>query len=383
MADDKKEPTDQERIEQHRMGDITILADPGTEIEVRQLRHAFHFGTAISRKMWEDDVDPEDQAQYLKILKENFNAAVPENAGKWYHIERKPGQYRYEDLDRMLAWCEENDIDMRGHCVYWAVPKYVQDWIKELDNETLRAKVHARAFDLMSYYKGRIDEWDVNNEMLHGHFFEQRLGAPIRYEMFRWCRDANPDAVLYMNDYDILKGKDLKAYVRQIKDLKSIGAPVGGIGVQGHFWGGWFPEDKVRESFEELAKLKLPIKVTEFDFGHEDADKEAEVLEKLYTIAFAEPQVEAVLMWGFWEGRHWRDDGAAPWAKDWTATPSARAYRKLVFEKWWTNWKGQTDDAGKATLRAYYGRHEITANGQTRTVEFPAKSEALTIDLRK
>ncbi len=371
--------TDQQLIEKHRMGDIIIKAPAGTEIQVQQQRHHFHFGTAISWKMWSDEVSAQDREQYLKILKENFNAIVPENAAKWTHIERYPGQYNFEDADRMFRWCDENDMKLRGHCIFWGVPKRVKKWQKELDTETLRAKVRTHAFDMMSHYKGWIDEWDMNNEMLHGSFYADRLGPEIRDQMFRWCKQANPDAVLYLNDYDILHGKDLDAYIRQIKKFQGLGTPIGGIGVQGHFWGEWFPEDKVRESLAKLAELDLPIKITEFDFGAKDPQKTADVFEKMYTMAFAQPKVEAILMWGFWEGRHWRKDNAAPWKKDWTPTPAAETYRKLVFDKWWTKWQGKADDTGQATLRAYYGKHEITANGKTQTINITPDNAPMTV----
>ncbi|MFW6303402.1 MAG: endo-1,4-beta-xylanase [Candidatus Sumerlaeota bacterium] len=375
--------SDQERIEKHRMGDLVIKAPPGAEIRVEQQDHHFWFGTAISRKMWSDEVDAGDREKYLEVLKENFNAVVPENAGKWYHIERKPGQRNYEDVDRMFTWCHENGLKTRGHCIYWTVPKRVQKWQKELDNETLEAKVRVHAFDMMSHFKGRVDEWDVNNEMLHGNFYEQRLGSNIRDRMFRWCKQANPDAILYLNDYDILKGKDLNAYIRQIKQFQSIGTPVGGIGVQGHFWGEYFPEDKVRESFRKLGELGLPIKVTEFDFGGTNPERQAEVFEMLYTIAFAEPQVNGVLLWGFWEGRHWRKDQAAPWRKDWTMSPAAEKHRELVFDKWWTRWEGKADQTGEAKLRVYYGTHEVTVGDETRVFEITPDNAPLTLEFAK
>jgi len=369
-ADEENEPVlgEAERIAKHRMGDLIIQAEPGAIIRVEQQRHDFWFGTAISHKAWNGEMNEEDQARYREVLLENFNAVVPENVGKWSYNESEPGIYRYDLLDEIFGWCRDHDLRIRGHCVYWAVPKRIRGWLKEIDHDLLYAKTRVRAFDVMTRYRGLVDEWDVNNEMLHGHFFEQRLGVGIRDRMFRWCREANPESVLYVNDYDILKGRDVDAYVEQIEAFKAIGTPVDGIGVQGHFWGEEIPVERVRESFRKLAKLELPIKVTEFDFYQEDPEKQAEGLKQLYTIAFAQPEVNGILMWGFWEGRHWRPN-AAPWKKDWTPTPTAKMYRKLVFEDWWTNWEGEADADGRAKIRAFYGKHRVTVNGEVREVE--------------
>ena len=376
----EKEPlTDAERIARHRMGDLIIKTSPGASISVEQQAHEFWFGTAISRNAWNGEMSDADREKYLQVLKENFNAAVPENAGKWGGCEPKPGQYNYETLDEMFEWCHENGLRTRGHCVYWTVPKRVKGWLKRLDNELLYAKTRVRAFDVMNRYKGSVNEWDMNNEMLHGDFFESRLGSNIRDLMFRWCKEANPDAILYLNDYSILNGKQVDNYVKQIKHFQGLGTPIGGIGVQGHFWTPFVPVEKVRESFAKLAELGLPIKVTEFDFGHDDPEKQAEGFEQLYTIAFAEPMVNGIFMWGFWEGRHWRPDDA-PWKKDWTLTPAAETYRRLVFDEWWTRWQGEANDSGEAELRAFYGTYEVTVDGETREVQLAKETGSATVD---
>ena len=76
----------------------------------------------------------------------------------------------------MLKWCEDNGLRLRGHCVFWCVDKYVQPWLKELDDDSLRVAVQRRAIDVLGKYKGRIPEYDVNNEMLNGDYYKKRLG---------------------------------------------------------------------------------------------------------------------------------------------------------------------------------------------------------------
>jgi endo-1,4-beta-xylanase len=67
-------------------------------------------------------------------------------------------------------------------------------------------------------------------------------------------------------------------------------------------------------------------------------------------------------MWGFWEGSHWRGkDGGAMFRRDWTPRPAQTAWEDLVLKQWWTNADAKTGDDGTATLRAFYGTHEVTA----------------------
>ncbi len=372
------EPTDLDAaVRANRMGTLIVRAEPGATVKVTQQRHEFWFGTAISRGMFRPDVDPDARRQYLAVLKDNFNSAVHENALKWYSTERVRGQVSYEEADRMLDWCEENGLVMRGHCLFWCVDRYVQGWIKDLDDAALREAVRRRALDVTTRYHGRIVEYDVNNEMLHASFYRGRLGEDIRADMFRLAREGDPDALLYVNDYNILSGRDAARYEQQIEDLLAQGAPVGGIGCQGHF-GGSIDMGKVRETLDRLGRFGLPVKVTEFDINIADEQRKARLLEEFYRTCFAHPAVEGILMWGFWEGAHWRPK-AALWKRDFTPTPAAEAYRRLVFDEWWTRWEGQADAEGRCEVPAFFGRHRVEVAGRGKDVDLPKADRTVEI----
>ena len=366
----------------HRMGMLVIKATPGMKVTVNQLEHEFWFGTAISQQVFAGKVKSEDKQKYLSILKTNFNAAVHENALKWYSTEKARGILTYENADTMLAWCEENGLRLRGHCIFWCVDKYVQPWLKQLDNESLHNTVKRRATDVVNRYKGRIPEYDVNNEMLHGSYYKQRLGESIRYKMFEWCLLADPEAILYVNDYGILGGSDLDRYEKQIARFIEEGVPVGGIGLQGHFGDKGVDAAQVKYALDRLAKFNLPIKITEFDINTKDEEIKAKGLVDLYTTAFAHPSVEGILMWGFWEGNHWRPD-AALWRKDWQPTKVAEAYQNLVYKQWWTSLKGETDETGIFKADVFFGRYTITVDGYPpRTVWIGKKDGTITVDMK-
>ncbi|MFO7958388.1 MAG: endo-1,4-beta-xylanase [Candidatus Brocadiia bacterium] len=367
-------------IRRHRMGTLCVQAPPGARVRVDQLEHEFWFGTAISHGLFRDDAEPEDRRRYLEILRENFNSAVHENALKWYQTERRRGEPDFTDAERMVAWCRDNGLRVRGHCIFWCVDRYVQDWLKELDDGELRQAVERRAREVPRRFRGRILEYDVNNEMLHGDFYKDRLGEGIRADMFRWAAEEDPDALLFVNDYNILSGKDAAAYERQIQALLDAGAPVGGIGCQGHF-GGDIDMDEVRAALDRLARFDLPIRITEFDINMDDEEKKARLLREFYRTCFAHPAVDGILMWGFWRGRHWRPK-AALWEKDFSPTPAAEAYRDLVFDRWWTEWEGEADGEGRCEVPAFYGRHRVTVGGKSTEVNLRKADGTVTLDAR-
>jgi GH35 family endo-1,4-beta-xylanase len=367
-------------IEEHRKGLLVIEAPPGTEVVVEQQRHEFWFGAALASQAFGERMRPEDRQKYLSVFLTNFNAAVTENALKWHSMEPSRGNVDYRTVDAILAWAEEHRIPLRGHNIFWGIPNQVQDWLKAMSDDELRVALKNRALDLGRRYRGRFAEYDLNNEMIHGNYYEQRLGKDITLQMAQWVRQEDPKAVLFVNDYDILTGARLEDYVRHIRALLDQGVPLGGIGVQGHLHGETFDPAALRNALEKLSRFNLPIRITEFNMPGQrsrfygdragrltDAQEKAkaEALANYYRICFACPRVEGILMWGFWEGANWIPVSSL-YRRDWTPLPAAEAYRDLVFRQWWTRWQGRTDARGRCEVRAFYGQYRIQAGGKER-----------------
>ncbi|KAK1406692.1 hypothetical protein QVD17_38300 [Tagetes erecta] len=136
----------------------------------------------------------------------------------------------------LLKFCEDNNIGVHGHCVFWEVEDIVPDWVKRLSRNDLVMAVHNRLNGLFNRYRGKFKHYDVNNEMLHGSFYKDRLGKNIRGNVFKEAKRLDPSSILFMNDYHVEDGCDTRSspekYVEQILDLQEQGAVIGGIGIQ-------------------------------------------------------------------------------------------------------------------------------------------------------
>ena len=386
-----------EAIRKVRMGVLVVETSPGGVVRVEQLRHEFWFGAALSSHAFGNRMRPEERDQYLGAFLKNFNAAVTENALKWPAMEPRRGSVDYATVNAILAWTDQHEIPLRGHNVFWGVPNMVQPWLKAMTDEELRSTLQARAEDVARRYRSRFAEYDLNNEMLHGNYYEQRLGPNITRDMAAWMRQEDPQAALYLYDYDITTGRRVEDYAVQIQKLLDQGVPLGGIGVQGHLHGDTFDPVALRKSLDRLAVFKLPIRVTEFNFPgqrskyyekreavltDEEEQAKAKALAEYYRICFAHPAVEGILMWGFWEGANWIPVSSL-YRRDWSPTPAATAYRDLVYKQWWTTWSGQADAQGRCEVPAFFGRHRVTAGGKEAVVELKRKEPTKQVSLKQ
>jgi GH35 family endo-1,4-beta-xylanase len=367
-----------------RMGTLVIEAAAGAKVSVEQVRHEFWFGATLPTGVFTGRTSPEDIAKFKEIFTSHFNAAVIEGAFKWHEMEPARGQVNYAVVDRMLAWADQQGIPVRGHCIFWGVPNRVQDWVKGLTDDELRLTMQQRARSIGARYRDRFAEYDLNNEMIHANYYEQRLGPEFIKRMALWVKDGDANAKLFVNDYDILTGKRLDDYVKHIRGLLDMGTPIAGIGVQGHLHGDTFDAAALQSALDELAKFNLPIRVTEFNFPGqrskyytgdrkaqltpEEERAKADNLQQYFRICFAHPAVTGIMMWGFWEGANWIPQSSL-YKRDWSPTPAAEAYRDLVMKQWWTRWTGTAGADGKVTLRAFYGRHRVTVNGKEMLVD--------------
>ncbi|RLB45374.1 MAG: hypothetical protein DRI90_28510, partial [Deltaproteobacteria bacterium] len=157
-------------IAKHRMGKLVVRTSKGAVVKVEQVAHEFAFGTAVATRYFSKPFTVESRA-YVRLLTENFNAVVAENAMKWPQSEPARGHERWDDMDRMLLFCLSKGMQARGHCLFWAVPKRVPAWVKRLDKTALLQVVDERAWRTTARFNGRIDEFDVNNEMLAGLWY--------------------------------------------------------------------------------------------------------------------------------------------------------------------------------------------------------------------
>lgn len=401
------------RIEKLRKADFTLAVRDaaGAALPVRQIawrlkRHEFLFGTAIAYAPFADQ--GEDGRAYRKFILDNFSGLVCENEMKWYDNEAERGKEDYSRADALLQFAEQNDLMMRGHNLFWAKAKYAMPWLTKLDAKDLRAAVERRLTDTVTRYRGRVICWDVDNEMLDGSFFADRLGADIVPWMFREAARLDPHARLFINEYAILGNKEkTDRLIARIKELQAQGAPVEGIGIQSHDSdrltdnpsappaGGDRPEWMMSSpltpelflgTLDQLyAATKLPIHLTEISARTPSAERRADDLEMLFRLGFSHEAVQAIVLWGFGAKTHWMGPNAALVDADNQPNAAGKRISHLLQEEWTTRGSTANPDGGRVAFRGFPGRYTVTvtlADGREVTRDIVLSKAAPAVELR-
>ncbi len=364
------------RIEQNRKSDLKLkVVDAnnqpvnGASVHLEMKKHAFAFGTAVSAQVLKDN--PTYKAKILEL----YNRAVLGNDLKWPDWEEYTKQIALE----ALKFFKDNGISARGHNLIWpcnddyCLPTDVVTMFN--DPVKLRARIDAHFQDILAATKGQLVEWDVVNEPSANKRISNILGEDEMAVWYKRVKQLEPNATLFLNDYGNLGEGNLDVeFKRILTRLLALGAPIEGIGLQGHF--GWelpAPED-VYNRLNSFASFGKTMAITEFDVNITDEQLQADYLRDFMTVAFSHPGISSFLMWGFWESEHWLPN-AALYRKDWSIKPNGQAWLDLVKKAWWTDVTTSSDANGLVNTRGFLGDYVLTATLGSKTVSMPVKLE--------
>ena len=347
----------------------------GARITVTQTGHEFLFGCNIYG--FDQAKAPTQNAAYKRRFAELFNYATIGFYWRGYETER--GRPRYADTDKVVAWCAEHGIRMKGHPLLWGDEAGIPLWSAgQPDPSTQQERVRA----IMSRYHGKIGFYEVVNEPSH-----QPL--PRIDEPYRWARAADPDAYLIVNDYHVL-ADGAPGFFRLLTRAIHDGVPFDGIGIQAHEPHTMrFPLRQVQTILDRYATLGKELHITEFtpDSGGDriteshvqgvwDEAAQADYAVKFYRVCFAHPALRAITWWDLSDRDSWRKGGGMLRA-DMTPKPVYEQIKHLIHDEWTTRLAGTTDTAGQLAFRGFRGTYRITAEagGRAVTQEFTLTKE--------
>ena len=240
----------------------------------------FTVGVAVNMR----NVTDPDQ---IALIKKNFSSITAENDMKPVSLQPREGEWNWANADKIANFCRENNIPLRGHCLCWH--SQFADWMfvdengndvpKEVFYERLRTHIHT----VVNRYKDIVYAWDVVNEaMADGdgrrtpwmreepspyrqsrHF--KLCGDEFIAKAFEFAREADPDALLFYNDYNAADPAKRDRIYNMVKKMKDAGVPIDGIGMQGHYNIYGPSMENVEAAIEKYSTIVDQIHFTELD----------------------------------------------------------------------------------------------------------------------
>ena len=193
---------------------------------------------------------------------------------KWDYLRPSQDEYDFAAADAIVDFAEDNKQVVRGHTLLWHSQN--PEWLEEGDftDAELREILHDHITTVVGRYAGRIQQWDVANEIFldngqlrtQENIWIRELGPEIVADAFRWAHEADPEAALFFNDYNV-EGINPKsnAYYALVQELLADGVPVHGFSTQGHLSTRYgFPGD-LQQNLQRFDDLGLETAITEVD----------------------------------------------------------------------------------------------------------------------
>jgi hypothetical protein len=121
------------------------------------------------------------------------------------------------------------------------------------------------------------------------------------------------------------------------------------------------PPEEALHVMDRFARIIPNIQITELDVEvGDDEQLQADYFRDVMIAAFSHPACKGIMIWGFWEKRHWKP-AAALYRSNWSIKPAGRVWDDLVFHQWWTTKEGLTDKQGRYALRGFLGEYQVSA----------------------
>lgn len=237
----------------------------------------FTVGVAVNQRNVSDSTQ-------IELIKKEFNSITAENDMKPGELHPAEGVWNWERGDKIADFCRKNGIKLRGHCLVWH--SQFCDWMfndkngKPVSKEVFYSRLRDHIHQVVNRYKDVVYAWDVVNEAMsdagrgwRGHepnpYRESKLyklcGDEFIAKAFEYVHEADPDAILFYNDYNAATPIKRDRIYNMVKKMQDAGVPITGIGMQGHYNIYGPSEEDVDSALTKYSELVDHIHITELD----------------------------------------------------------------------------------------------------------------------
>ncbi len=227
----------------------------------------FPFGVAIQGARL-------NNPQYGALVAKEFGSLTAEYEMKQRTISTGLNTYNWGPVDQIVNFAQAHGQRVHGHALVWH--SSVPDWLTNFagDSAAFEAVVKDYIHTVVGRYKGKIASWDVVNEAfednqtgaLRNTLFRQKMGNDYVARCFQYAREADPDVLLFYNEYGTLYDNNkLTAMLAMIDDFQARGIPIDGVGFQMHIRHDWPSLSNIQAAVDQVKNRSLKIHFSELD----------------------------------------------------------------------------------------------------------------------
>lgn len=290
------------------------LQSAAEPLRILAARRDFLIGSAVRPRPLQSD------PTYRELLAREFNIIMAEHDMKFEALHPERDRYDFSRADAMVEFAQEHDIKVIGHALTWfhVLPRWVVEG--DFSRDELMEILHDHIQTVVSHYRGQIYYWDVVNEPVEA---DGTLRETIWYKVIgpeyidlalRWTHEADPDALLYINEYAEGTNSKSDSFYNLIKSIQERGAPIDAVGFQTHlgFLSAKNSQD-VADNIKRYAELGLDVMMTEVDIPintfsgtrEEKLAAQAAMYQEFLNVCVEAPNCKAFLTWGFSDRHSW------------------------------------------------------------------------------
>jgi endo-1,4-beta-xylanase len=275
-------------------------------------------------------------ANYVNILSTQYDQLEPGNAMKWDVTEPELNTYNFQPGDELVALAQKYGMRVRGHnlCWYTQFPAWLQPYANTATTAQMSTLLQDHINTEVTHYAGQVYAWDVVNEaftdstpstLRDSIWYDQPgigpSGTGYIEKAFRWAHAADPNALLFYNDYNIEgPGAKFNAVLAMVTDFVSRGVPINGVGFEMHLelngYPNFYPSPAgLAQNMQALAALGIQVHITEMDVRLPvnssglatavDLDDQAQIYQDVMTVCLQQPNCTAYQVWGISYNDSW------------------------------------------------------------------------------
>ena len=250
---------------------------------------------------------------YSDILSDEFEYLIIDGEPNWkfedHTLRPSRTEYNFEDMDAVFDFADQEDMPVRVQHLLWGDEKWLPDWLKQgnYSKEELMSIIHDHIMTVGARYKGKVREYTVVNEAFsrklqtggNRDWWGERLGYDYIDNAFRWAKQADPGAILILNDFgNEYSGPIADEMYNYLQGALARSVPIDAIGMQMHIDGNSAKsQEEVVAAMRRFGDLGVKVYITEFDVNMHNVEKDKDEEDQMQATIYKD-MVDACLQVG-------------------------------------------------------------------------------------